>query len=362
MKVFVFTGSKIGDGSFHYRILAPLTAAQTQGIIDWSYGDTIGPGMLDDVDVLVFHRLMAPEHVEFVERIRRERPDMTIIAEYDDDLFHTRPDNPIFTRPDSTLDHADYQATLVPSLRRGLGLVDRVIVSTSYLERRLGEETSTPISCLPNTIDEVLLEVPQRHRLPGEQLRVGWAGSPTHAADWRLHANGVRKAVTRAKASLTLMGADYRALVGVKDSAYVPWTNAIDQYFLQLSTWHIALAPLIDDPFNRSKSPIKVLEAGALAIPIVASEAGPYPDLVVDGETGFLCRTNADWERALRTLAFDEDARIEMGANARRQVSAYTVQEWAPLWVKTYADAIADRAGHAAGSGPDRHPAAATTV
>jgi glycosyltransferase involved in cell wall biosynthesis len=228
-------------------------------------------------------------------------------------------------------------------MRRGLAAADRITVSTPALRARIAEETTTPIECLPNTVDPVLFEVPASQRAAGDQLRVGWAGSPTHDVDWRDAATGVRKGLARARAHLVMMGADYRSLLGVKDASFVPWARAMDEYYLQLTTWHVALAPLIDDPFNRSKSPIKALEAGALGLPIVASHAGPYPDLVVDGETGFLCRSNTDWERALRILAFDEDARFEMGAKARQHVRSLNTAEWAPRWIESFARARDER-------------------
>ena len=38
----------------------------------------------------------------------------------------------------------------------------------------------------------------------------------------------------------------------------------------------IALAPLVDNPFNRCKSAVKVYEAWASGIPIITSPVGPY--------------------------------------------------------------------------------------
>ena len=38
----------------------------------------------------------------------------------------------------------------------------------------------------------------------------------------------------------------------------------------------IAVAPLVDHPFNRAKSALKLLEYGALALPVVATDIEPY--------------------------------------------------------------------------------------
>ena len=343
MKILVWTGVKVGDGSFHYRINAPLSEARFQGLVEWSFSEHLDEKLIEGIDVLVVQRMLTPHHVEAIEMIRENWPRITIVSEYDDDMLSTRPDNPAFHQgqTDPAAAYAYYQREVIPALRRGLDVVDRVTVSTPVLQARLQAETSTPVDCLPNTVDPVLFEVPAPRRADGEQLRVGWAGSATHDVDWRDAATGVRKGLARGRAHLAMMGADYRFMLGVKDASFVPWAHAMDEYYLQLTTWHVALAPLADDPFNRSKSAVKALEAGALGLPIVASHAGPYPDLVVDGETGFLCRSNADWERALRVLAFDEDARVAMGAKAREHVRSLNTADWAPRWVESYRQAMA---------------------
>lgn len=343
MKILVWTGVKVGDGSFHYRINAPLSEARFQGLVEWSFSEHLDERLIEGIDVLVVQRLLTPHHIEAIEMIRENWPRITIVSEYDDDMLSTRPDNPAFHQgqEDPAAAYAYYQQEVVPALRRGLDVVDRITVSTPTLQARLQAETSTPVDCLPNTVDPVLFDVPAPRRGEGEQLRVGWAGSATHDIDWRNAATGVRKGLARGRAHLTLMGADYRFMLGVKDASFVGWAHAMDEYYLQLTTWHVALAPLADDRFNRAKSPVKALEAGALGLPIVASHAGPYPDLVIDGETGFLCRSSADWERALRTLAFDEDARVAMGERAREHVRFFNTVDWAPRWVESYRKAMA---------------------
>jgi glycosyltransferase involved in cell wall biosynthesis len=151
----------------------------------------------------------------------------------------------------------------------------------------------------------------------------------------------VRYGLAKTDAHLVLMGADYRGLVGYRDAEYLPWAGSMDEYYLPMTTWHVALAPLVDDEFNRSKSPLKALEAAAFGIPVVAGDAGPYRDFVVHGETGFLCRTDADWMKAIRTLGQDEELRREMGRRAREVARGFTTQAWASRWVGAYREAQA---------------------
>lgn len=68
--------------------------------------------------------------------------------------------------------------------------------------------------------------------------------------------------------------------------------------------------------------PISVLEAMAAGLPVVASAVGGLPEMVVDGETGFLVAPGDDRAMgdALARLASDPDLRRRLGAAGRRRV------------------------------------------
>jgi len=334
VKIFVWTRAGLGNGGFHYRVNAPLTEAGWQGLARFSSGAELG--VLDAVQADVIVGQGPVQNLgAAVEELGQLAPYPRIaVLEHDDDYLTPRPDNPMFALDRIT--HEEYVATVVPQIRRSLETADLVTVSTDYLAETYARHTDVPIVVLPNTIDEVLLEVPPPVREPGQQLRVGWAGSATHTLDWKVCADGVRYGLTKARAHLVMMGADFRPLIGYRDAEFLPWAGAIDEYYLPLTTWHVALAPLADDPFNRSKSALKALEAGAFGIPIVASDAGPYRDFVVHGETGFLCGRDDDWMKALRALAQDEEMRREMGRRAREVARTFTTQAWAPRWIGAY--------------------------
>jgi glycosyltransferase involved in cell wall biosynthesis len=337
VKIFVWSNVKLGNGSFHYRVNAPMTEVAWQQLAHVTIGGdpTVPEGV--DADVLVVHGLAQHALEEALAAMPARR--RLVVVENDDNHLDVRRDNPMFQGPDRT-DYDTYVEQVVPRIRRSLELADLVTVSVPHLAEAYGRHTDTPIAVLPNTIDEVLLEVAPPLRAPGEQLRVGWAGSPSHTLDWKVCASGVRYGLAKTDAHLVLLGADYRRLIGYRDAEYLPWANSMDQYYLPMTTWHVALAPLVDDEFNRSKSPLKALEAAAFGIPVVAGDAGPYRDFVIEGETGFLCRDDTDWMKALRALGNDEDMRREMGLAAREVARQYTTQAWASRWVQTYREAM----------------------
>lgn len=65
--------------------------------------------------------------------------------------------------------------------------------------------------------------------------------------------------------------------------------------------------------------PRVIMEAMALAKPIVASNVGGIPDLVKDGQTGFLCRAghSRDLTEKLRILLSNQDLAMEMGRRGK---------------------------------------------
>ncbi|MGH7041075.1 MAG: methyltransferase domain-containing protein [Acetobacteraceae bacterium] len=103
--------------------------------------------------------------------------------------------------------------------------------------------------------------------------------------------------------------------------AFTP-TCDYDTYLRLLGDSEIALLPLGDTPFNRAKSDLKFIEAGACRVAALASPV-VYADAIDDGRTGLLF-TDADSLRArlLHLIAMPELARA-LGEAAR----AYVAQE-----------------------------------
>jgi glycosyltransferase involved in cell wall biosynthesis len=94
----------------------------------------------------------------------------------------------------------------------------------------------------------------------------------------------------------------------------------------------VGVMPLVDDPFQRGKCGLKLLQYMAGGLPVIASPLGVNRALVRPGENGFLAEGEDDWRAAL--LALCESA-------ARRR--DFSLPRWAATLQEILRDAAAQR-------------------
>ncbi|MFW6225284.1 MAG: glycosyltransferase [Bacteroidota bacterium] len=108
------------------------------------------------------------------------------------------------------------------------------------------------------------------------------------------------------------------------------WTKPIFIYGTMYNEADVALAPLKDFKFNRMKSQLKVIEAGAHNCPIIASNFGPYQLDVVNGKHGFLIDENnkRGWYEKMKWFIENPNAVKEMGLSLNELVmEKYTLEK-----------------------------------
>jgi len=92
-------------------------------------------------------------------------------------------------------------------------------------------------------------------------------------------------------------------------------------------------------PSRQENAPMAVIEAMAVGKPVVATRVGGIPDLVLDGETGFLVEAGdtSGVAHTLGRLLSDAQLRARMGARARREASArFRLKEVAHKYREVY--------------------------
>ena len=83
---------------------------------------------------------------------------------------------------------------------------------------------------------------------------------------------------------------------------------------------NIGVMPLPDDEWSKGKCGFKALQYMALGMPALVSPVGVNSEIVNDGENGFICYENSDWEKYIRMLLLDSELRTSLGLKARQTV------------------------------------------
>ena len=330
MTLRVFGWTADNSGCAWYRVLLPLGMLNQDQKIEATWGPRFEEQDWD-CDVLVAQRCCLPGPTGIIRRLTRtgaKRP--KIVLEIDDDLLSIDRHNKISRDFYAT---ADIRANLVENLQ----VADLVTVSTDNLAEVVSKWNDNVV-VLPNYIPTDPL-----YWQPGcwtDRVTLGWQGSPTHNGDWAVAARPVQQWFRHARqrglnVEMHTVGSVPETFPQVRPHRVTKWREAIHEYY-HLLDWHIALAPLADSRFNRSKSHIRVLEAAMLGFPVIASNVDAYAGFVRNGETGFLVDSADEWIQALEVLTQNPSVREKMGAAAREHARQYTIEGNADRWLEAY--------------------------
>lgn len=308
-----------GTACGYYRIRLPFDEMIAQGL---NYRYEINGGILDEDDdfpIVVCQRMGHPGfQFQWLKMWQKHK----LVWESDDDLW--------------TIDPTNVRATgfFTPEMLRAIEqcatTAHMVTVSTEPLAEVM-RRFNPNVVVLPNHIDGRLLDIERKRN---DRVTIGWAGGDSHRRDWEMAAPHIRQFLDRNPAvDFHMIGADYRNYV--KRGRWTVWADDLFDYYRMID-FDIGLAPLVPSVFNRSKSHIKALEYAALGIPVIASDAAPYRNFVVDGETGFLVRRDHEWSQRMRDLVNDNEMRSEMGKKAKERARQYAIQEGWRLWDSAY--------------------------
>jgi glycosyltransferase involved in cell wall biosynthesis len=322
------------DGSGYHRLYLPwkhLTANSRHVYGIPAPGQRIPPptpAELEDVDVLVMQR---PAFAYGARQFDRMAGHVARVYETDDDMLTMETSNSPFTTDPRSPESVRY------CLRRA----EMVTVSTPYLAELYAPYNSN-IRILPNCVKAELLDMPRKRR---GRVTIGWQGGLSHLVDMCVIQDELRDVLeTHPDVDMHWIGQDFSPMTWVKNPAlrercrFTPWSDDVGDYYKAVD-FDIAIAPLADVPFNKAKSHLKALDAGARGIPVVAQDAEPYREFVRDGETGYLVRTGEEWAKRITDLIHDEAAREEMGTAAKQVAARYTMQGNWQLWERAYEEA-----------------------
>lgn len=362
------------NASMYYRILQPMSCMIRHGLaecfVDKGYGNNA-----DDVNMALNHADLSwfgqLTHPSFSKNatISAGAPSYwrhnktwavgpVYMMDTDDDLFNVMPTNPAY----KTLGFHDGNGNEVPQ-RGGITAIATRDDGSQFIRKYIDGQDGFSVNENKERLDNfrlnlsvagivttttpkarkyILREAPNAHvvvhpNCPDladypeieladhpDEVRILWAGGDSHLEDFLSIREPLQRVMEKyPQTKLILWGSDQRWIrksLPAGRTKYLPWV-AYEEYKLRLNFMNhdIALAPLTQTRFNESRSEIKMSESAACWKPAVclAQNWGPYPDTIIEGETGLLFNTPEEFEQKLSRLVEDAAFRKQLAANAK---------------------------------------------
>jgi GT2 family glycosyltransferase/SAM-dependent methyltransferase/lambda repressor-like predicted transcriptional regulator len=315
-------------GCGEYRVLQPMRALRGAGLVDGVVRDEpLLPAELArlDPDVVVLQRQIGAQRLDAMRRIGAFSRAFKVY-ELDDYL----PQLPL-----KSAFRAGIPKDALRSLRRGLGHVDRFVVSTPALAEAF-EGLHADIRVVKNRLSPAWWDGLTSRRRRGRKPRVGWAGGAGHGGDLELIVDVVKALADEVEWVFfglcpdPLLDLVHEVHAGVEIERYPARLASLDL--------DLGLAPLEDNLFNACKSNLRLLEYGVLGIPVVCSDLRCYRE---DGLPVTRIKSRyKDWVDAIRAHTHDLDHAARLGDALRERVRAdwmlqgEHLQPWLDAWTR----------------------------
>ena len=281
-------------------------------------------------DVVIWQPVYYEHTLEFFNEVRQKYGKSTFI-ETDDNYIDVPPWNEAYRSfgPNSVNRTMATQAMM---------WADGMFVSTPHL-KGLYSKYNENIHVIENSLDfrgdrkfvgwdQVSV---RKHR----GLRIGWIGGRSHFGDLMMVAPVLREIlVEHPDVTLVLVNSAVQPsckelgirypFEGLSNVHYADRSVPINRYaqFAASFGFDIAIAPLVDCNFNRSKSNLRWLEMAAMKLPCVCSDISHFSQTVRHGVDGLLVKDNdlEKWKSLLKLLISDPVMRERIGRDAYKRV------------------------------------------
>ena len=331
-------------GSAFIRLLRPLTHQSLRNRIDVTYGISYEG---QKVDIVLIDRLWRSDvTIKLVKKLVSDvhYAQAKLIYSLDDNFFDLPPNR----IGEFTEEQLDIVAYLIHN-------ADLVHVTTPIL-KELFLVFNQNVIVIPLALDERLIiqRKPGRSRKPFNAKRkiIGYMGTLTHDDDLEMVLPALESICKKYPDEIEIQIIGGIGRISTKQDLsnlpvyYIEPEQEENEYplfmlwYTSKINWDIAIAPLNDNRFNRSKSDIKFLDYSAIGVPGVYSKVPAYFSSIQHLETGWLAGNQVDsWINALETLLNDDELREKLARNASRYLfSQRTLARCAQLWLEPLKD------------------------
>ncbi len=228
-----------------------------------------------------------------------------IVVDYDDALFH------------------QYDMHSCPLVRFFLGnkigtvmrLANTVIVGNAYLADYARSVGAVRVLVVPSVVDIKRYRVLDPKIKARRVFTIGWIGSPSTARYLKGVAQALAEVCSDGRARVCLIGSGPIDLPGVP-TELIDWKEETESNDIHL--FDVGIMPLPNEPWERGKCGLKLIQYMACGLPVVASPVGVNAEIVESGYNGYLAATIDEWIFALKKLKANDELCARLGANGRQ--------------------------------------------
>jgi glycosyltransferase involved in cell wall biosynthesis len=336
----------------YYRSKTPAKWLKAQGYDitcpDEPYDKLMHPSVenwlrdnIGEYDLLMTDRLVSYADLPFFAGFRHYSPGMRMVVDSDDDWRNV---------PWWNTSQSSYKPGLAvyESGKAHYKLSELVTTSTEFLAQQMADISHKTL-CVPNAIDPADWQHPVNpERASDPHVRILYGGASGHFGDLDDARAGLEEVLENPPVPLRLicfgalpswihdLGRKYPDRV-----VRLPWVPFED--YAAAVAWggfDIALAPLADHVFNKSKSRIKFMEAAVQNIAFMCSDVGPYTE-IPNGCAVKVGNTPTQWREGLTALLTDPDLRKRLREKAlEATLDSDVISKVGPRWISAIETAL----------------------
>lgn len=284
-----------------------------------------------DIDLLFVHRYSE----EVAQRLAREAKARGAVVVWDND-------DAVLDIPKAAPTYRNWAGFAGErhraEMRRMFRLADLVTTPSSVLADQWRTLGASHVQVVENFIADHFTETPRREH---SGLTIGWVAGLEHQVDVERipiraaleQLLGERPDVNVVSIGLGLgLGGDrYRHVV------HVPLAELCHE----IAGFDIGIAPLVDIPFNRARSNVKLKEYAGVGVPWLASPVEPYA-WMGERQGGRLIPDDG-WHPALRRLLDKSRERLKLGKQAAKWARGETLSQRVGAWEDALASVVPAR-------------------
>ncbi|HUB10704.1 MAG TPA: methyltransferase domain-containing protein [Acetobacteraceae bacterium] len=286
-------------GVSHVRIVHPLRAMATDPVVSTMITSSVDASSRDDgiARIFILHRpaLNGEEGRRMIRFF--QQAGWLLVTEFDD--------------------HPDFFPVLHDSQQLTFRGVHAVQTSTRALAAVL-RQRNPEVAVFPNAV----VELPEIRNFADPNVLTMFFGALNREQDWEPLMDTINDVAAQAGERLrfsVVYDQGFHDALQTPHKQFTPLCE-YDTYMELLGRCEVSLMPLSDGSFNRAKSDLKFIEAGACRVASLASDV-VYRETIEEGRTGLLFRDAAELREKLTRLVAMPDLARELADNARDYVS-----------------------------------------